>query len=236
MPSTLALAPEHLGNRVVILPMIRMGSGRLPGKMLKTLGDKPLAEWAMCAIRNASEMENVDICVGVGHSDIQLVQLVRKLGIHPLFRDDESIMGETVDTVYNKSVRSQLEPWDWVVVTCCCSPFVPVEVYRNAIRLAKDATHQGLSAIQHRGWVWNADFDLIVGDQTLNTKTSPVYFTPAHIYDILKVELVGTPRMLEGCLPVVVEDSLPNRIHVDTEEDWRLAELYLQSQQLREGG
>jgi CMP-2-keto-3-deoxyoctulosonic acid synthetase len=223
-------------NRVIIVPMLRRESTRLPDKVLRPLGGNPLAAWTLEKVRDVAEQESVDCRVGIAEGEAPLIELVYDLDMIPLYRNRESVTGETVEEIYNKAFTSQLAQWDVIILVCACSPFVDPEVYRKAIRLAKDATHQGLAAFLHRGWVWNDDGELIVGDPFLNTKTSPVYFTPAHIFDILKVERVGTPRMLEGCLPVVVEDSLPNRIHVDTEEDWRLAELYLQSQQLREGG
>jgi len=219
-----------------MLPMVRLASGRLPAKALRPLGPYPLVRWSLDTMKQAADTEGVDFCVAVPERDRDLINLVQSLGLQPLLRDDESADGETAETIYNAPLKANLGAWDYVIIAGCCSPFVDVEEYRKAIQLAKLATHQGVAAFRRKGWVWNGDCDLVVGDAFLNTKTSPTYFMPAHVFDILRVEWLGTARMFDNCLPVPIEDSLRNRIHVDTEDDFRLAELYLGVKQFREGG
>jgi hypothetical protein len=213
-------------NKVVVVPILRMGSERLHNKMTWPIAGKPLAYRSLQTIRDACVSEGVDCRAGIWVGDGPLVGIISDLSITPLWRTEASVRGETCEAVYDETFREQLRDWEWCIVACCCSPFIPLEVYATAIAAAKVATRNGVSAFKCRGWVWNEAGERVIGENDMNTKTSPVYYVPAHLFNVVRVSTLGTPVMFADAEPIEVPRSPETQIHVDTPSDMRMAEVY----------
>jgi len=213
-------------NRVLVLAMMRQGSERLPEKLLAQVGGMPLAMWSLSRMRDAAMAEGVDFRLGVWPGDRVLLRFAGELSTAIVARTETSARGETVEDIYDMGLVSRLEEWDWCVVAGCCSPFIPVESFRAGIQYAKTAVAPKVSAFRYRGWVWDSEENRIIGENALNTKTSPVYYVPAHVFNVVKVADMGTERMLADCGPLEIARTAGSMIHVDTPEDLRLAQAY----------
>jgi len=70
-----------LDNKVVAIVQARMGSTRLPGKVLKDLKGKPVLEHLIERLRQSSLIAELVIATTESAADDQIVQLVRNCGV-----------------------------------------------------------------------------------------------------------------------------------------------------------
>lgn len=213
-------------HKTVLLAMMRLGSQRLPGKNLMDLGGKPMAQWSLEAMKAAGRAEDAEVILAVPAVDKPLIALAEKLGIGVIRRDEESANGETIPAIYNDSLMKGLMRWQLAIVAGGCMPFVEAATYRKAIKIARQSGMEGCSAFFTRGFVWDEERNRIIGDDCLNTKTSPGYYTPAHVFSTINVRLTRKGASQYGRNPIEIEKTIQNIIHVDTPEDFRLAEAY----------
>lgn len=213
-------------NKVVVLCMMRLGSERLPGKLMNDLGGKPMAQWCLESLKAAAESQKADLRCAVPESDEPLIEIAKSLKVKTILRDAQSANGESTQDVYNETVLKPLQRQQMAVVVGGCMPFVSVKEYRKAIKIASTSSEEGSSAFYLRGFVWDEDRDLILGSRELNTKFSPGFYIPAHVYSIFDLRLMRKGTSFLHPRPIEVTRTITNMIHVDTEDDWKTAQAY----------
>ncbi len=75
--------------RVVVIVQARMGSTRLPGKVLMDLGGRPMLERQIQRLRRARTPDAIVIATSTGSGDDPIVDLVNALGV-PTYRGPEN--------------------------------------------------------------------------------------------------------------------------------------------------
>lgn len=82
--------------RIVAIIQARMGSTRLPGKVLGTIGDRPLIQHAIDRARAAKTLDQILLATTTSEADDPLVRYVEAEGI-PVFRGSENdVLGRFV--------------------------------------------------------------------------------------------------------------------------------------------
>lgn len=111
-------------TRVIALVQARMGSTRFPGKMLASLGGRPLLEWVLLRVRAARRLDAVVLATSDQPADDPLAGLAERLGV-TVFRGDES------DVLGRFAAAAKANAADLVVRVCADNPFIdPGEIDR----------------------------------------------------------------------------------------------------------
>ena len=66
--------------KIVVLVQARMGSTRLPNKVMKPIGEIPMIELLLTRLARAKEVDQIIVATSVNERNMPLVEHVRKLG------------------------------------------------------------------------------------------------------------------------------------------------------------
>lgn len=115
---------------VGIVLQARMGSTRLPGKVLKTLAGKPMLERILNRLRACRQANMVILATGDGSDNDAVARLGETLGV-AVFRGSES---DVLDRYYACAAAFGL---DWIVRATGDNPFVDAEEGDRLIAFAQ---------------------------------------------------------------------------------------------------
>lgn len=124
----------HLpGNKkVVAIAQARMGSTRLPGKVMMPLVDKPVLQWVVDALNKVKEIDEVVLATSTLSQDDVIQNYALEHGII-CFRGSEA---DVLDRFYQCAVQRKA---DIVIRVTCDCPFLDSNVIAEVIRLRETA-------------------------------------------------------------------------------------------------
>jgi CMP-N,N'-diacetyllegionaminic acid synthase len=224
--------------RILGLIPARGGSKRVPGKNIRKLGNKPLINWTIESALNTPELS----AIVVSTDDPQIAEIAKSAGATvPWLRPIELATDES------KSVDVAIHALDWfekengtvdgILLLQPSSPFRTYETIQKAIRLFEN--HMGSSIIgvspvqNHHLYTLEKHGEFLIQYQhqsDLIKKTRDklqIYTLNGSIYLVSPQELRSSNSFLGSCLlPVIVESPI-EALDIDTEEDFKIAELFL---------
>ena len=118
--------------KVVAIIQARMGSTRLPGKVLMDLGGRSVLEWVIRACDHAPGVDEVWVATSTLESDDVIAQLCDLVGIH-CFRGSET---DVLDRLFSCAVRAEATIVLRITGDC---PFVDPQVIGGVVRLMRDS-------------------------------------------------------------------------------------------------
>jgi spore coat polysaccharide biosynthesis protein SpsF len=109
---------------VVAIVQARMGSKRLPGKMLLQLGGLPVLEWVLRRLARAQMVDRLVLATSDQPSDALLAIVAERCGVPALRGNEQDVLGRFV-------VAATQARADVVVRVCADNPFIdPNEIDR----------------------------------------------------------------------------------------------------------
>ena len=92
--------------RVLGVVQARMGSTRLPGKVLMKIGSKTALEWTVERVKMANTVDEVIIATTTNKADRPILELCRKRGWPVHCGSEEDVLGRTLEaaTIYSPNV------------------------------------------------------------------------------------------------------------------------------------
>ncbi|MFD4959990.1 cytidylyltransferase domain-containing protein [Microbacterium sp. NPDC058389] len=82
--------------RVVAVVQARMGSTRLPGKVLRDLGGRPVLEWVVSAARTAREVDQVVVATSTDAADDAVVAWAHEFGVDVVRGSETDVLSRFV--------------------------------------------------------------------------------------------------------------------------------------------
>jgi CMP-N,N'-diacetyllegionaminic acid synthase len=222
--------------KILALITARGGSKRLPGKNIKVLGSKPLIVWS---IESAKGIR--DICdVLVSTDDIEIAQVAEKAGAFvPWLRPEEL----ATDTATSVDVCIHALDWyekkrgkvDGLLLLQPTSPFRTSQTIRRGIELFvsnhKRSVISVSKAASHPWWCFKIkDLQMLPFIEDVKTGVRsqdlpPAFVTNGALYLVAPEKLRKTRSFLnEDNMPLEML-SAEECIDIDTEWDWKIAEM-----------
>lgn len=133
----------------------RMGSSRLPGKVLRTVGEKSLLEILLGRMTKSAEIDKIILATTTNPEDEVLLTVAKSMGID-VFRGSEE---DVLDRYYRASLDFRLD--NVVRVTADC-PFVDPEVVDKLTRIFLDSDLDFLSNSEPLPSTWPDGMDVSV--------------------------------------------------------------------------
>lgn len=111
-------------TQTIAVVQARMGSQRLPGKMLEVLGERTIIDWVLTRVQRSSSITSVILATTTNELDDALVAEATRLGVE-IFRGDEfDVLGRFESAIRGTEAAA-------VVRVCADNPFIdPNEVDR----------------------------------------------------------------------------------------------------------
>jgi spore coat polysaccharide biosynthesis protein SpsF (cytidylyltransferase family) len=117
--------------RTIVVIQARMGSTRLPGKVLERIGDRPLVLWTVAAARAIPNVDRVVVATTTDRADDPLVEVLQAAGVAHSRGPVRDVLTRTWDAV------CPFDP-DLVVRATADNPFMDPVVVREQIERCID--------------------------------------------------------------------------------------------------
>ena len=103
--------------KIVGIIQARMGSRRLPGKMLEELGGKTILEWVLLRTKSCKSLDQIVLATSVRDIDDPLISIAEKHHIST-FRGSEN------DVLDRFSRAAKINSADYIIRICADNPFI----------------------------------------------------------------------------------------------------------------
>ncbi len=227
--------------KILGLVPARKGSKRIPGKNAKLLGGKPLVAWTFETAAACKALDKV--CLST--DDPALMELARDHGVDVPFTRPEHLCNDTASTidVILHALDHYSAAGDEFIAVMLLQPTSP---FRNAETLdqAVDAFHRhdgrrdfvSVSPVesppQWMFYIRDNELTPVTAWSDLKGRSQdlePAYRLNGSLY-LTSTQTLRTEKRLvhPRCLPIQMSAGMES-IDIDTMEDWRLAELHLNS-------
>ncbi len=213
-------------NYLVLIPA-RGNSQRLLGKNMKMLGDLPLVGHSI-----TYTLENGFNDIFVTTNDPEVAVYTKTKSVNVIHRPDE-LAGheEPVVTAIQHAVSQLQNKYDAVILLQPTNPLRPKSLLKEAIAIFEREDCDSLMTVSRNahklGTISNNRFtpyNYKMGQRSQDLK--PLYYENGLLY-IFKTELLKEGKLLgEKNYPLVVDHPFAE-IDIDTEADFKKAELYL---------
>lgn len=204
---------------------IRLNSKRVKAKNVRLLGGRPLFCWTL------EKLDTLGIPVYIytngtailaNRLDFQtknIMFLSRPVGL-----DEDETKGIEIYRSFRNDVKS-----DAYLLAHCTSPFVHVDTYKRAITaVTEKEANSAATVAKIQTFCWHEGKPInftIPRERTQNIK--PIYVETSAAYCYKRGVLDAGDRTTMNC--ELIETSPCENIDIDTEEDWKLAEIYARS-------
>ena len=228
--------------KILALIPARAGSKGVPGKNMKQLGGKPLIAYTI-----ESALHSEMLCrVVVSSNCLETIRFAESYpGIEAPFVRPDAISRD--DTPMQKVVIHALEYFEYlgvlfeyVLLLQPTTPFRSSNLIDRAIQKLMDSGSDSLATIQkipdqyNPYWAFEYDHDTSI-NQVITTRNfttrrqdlPETYYRDGRIY-ISKTSLIKEGYLLGGKICGILTDEID--INIDTLEDWKKAEMYLEKQ------
>lgn len=208
-----------------IIQQARLGSSRIPQKLLQKIGDRTLLEIGLSYMEQMREETGCQIFVACPDTDDPIIEacVARQIEV---FRMSQS---STCSEAWCDNIRGwgeYLEGFgvDWVWHSnILCHPFLRIETGKEILEIH----HPAVSTVRKRGVVWHGDgIDPHPTAYLLaNTKTNPVYQEFAHIACVFPPAYYRLPEDLLAyhLKPYALNLTALEQIDIDLPDDLEIA-------------
>jgi spore coat polysaccharide biosynthesis protein SpsF len=123
--------------RVICITHARMGSSRLPGKVLRIIHGKPMLEYHLLRVQQAKLVDEHVVATTVHDSDAPIVEYCKSQQ-QAFFCGDEQ---DVLSRFYMAALNVNAQPDDIIVRLTGDCPLISGELIDDVIRLHKQGTH-----------------------------------------------------------------------------------------------
>lgn len=202
--------------RIVGIVQARMGSERLPGKVLRPLGGRSVLAWVLRAARAAGCLDDLIVATSDRPEDRAVAAECAALGV-PVFRGP----AEDVLTRFVGALSGVSRHFDAVMRFNADCPLLDPDVIRTAVRhFTASPGLDYLSTSLHRVLPLGTDVEIVSADALRRADRLATGFHRTHVTSYVYTH----PEDFTVTGIALPPDRSGLRVTLDTIEDWRLIE------------
>lgn len=224
-------------NRCVAIITARGGSKRIPRKNIKDFLGKPIISYSIDAALDAGCFHEVMVST----DDREIADVARSLGATVPFLRSESTSDDFATTadVLSEVLNRYLQHGKVFEYACCIyptAPFVTAERLRQAYDLLKESDADTILPVVRfsfpiqRALTIEGNRLKVLWPEHLNARSQDMtstYHDSGQFYFFQVARFLETHELLgNNCIPIELPESVVQDI--DTEEDWKIAEIKYQ--------
>ena len=213
----------------------RLGSQRVPNKMIKPFAGTTLVDVAIEKILDSSIIPKENFYFSVHEQELQ--EIGRKHGVNIFERSYKSAKSENgILDIYEW--HNKLD-YKYVVLVSACLPFLTVETIDAFVEAYMNTDSGGMFAVMaKKQYYWDSDKKMIsnwpLEQKLMNTKTMTVTYEAAHCLYASKMDIIKDGFWMDDKLPpnpelfVVEEEEV---LDVDYEWQFKVCEALYKDKQ-----
>jgi spore coat polysaccharide biosynthesis protein SpsF len=195
--------------RINAVIQARVGSTRLPGKVLEDLGGRPVLEWVVRAARAATQIDTVIVATSTAAGDDAVADLAASLGVPVVRGSEEDVLSRFVAAL-------DAHPADAVVrLTADCPLLDPTLIDAVAGAWAAAPTHDYVATVLVRCLPRGMDVELVTARALRSVDRVAVGHDRVHVTSAVYADPTAY-RLLGLCVTPPANDL---RVTLDTHED-----------------
>ena len=212
-------------DRLALLVRMRLGSARLPEKMLRRVGEQTLAEAIITKCQEAARVVPVPVYCFLSPKDEELWKTANRLDCPVIQRSDQSASAPDAIGMCDAKMLEDLRQMgiERVLFPNACMPFLTPQTIAQFIVRARYADYQFITVHEHQGWVFDHRDNKIWGDVSSSKRAGLPYKTVCSTFFFAFTENLGKPEMFQAKL-VTVPKTIEFLIDIDTPEDLQIAQ------------
>jgi CMP-N-acetylneuraminic acid synthetase len=221
---------------IVVVIQARLGSQRIPAKMLKPFAGTTLMDIAIEKILNSKVIPNDNFYVSV--YEPELVQVCEKWGANVFYRSEKSAFSEGTPMTEMYEWWDKMPSFKYCVLVNACAPFLNIETIDNFVLDYANSNSDGMfGVIEKKNYFWNENKKFLtpLTEAVMNTKTAQKTYEAAHCLYAGKMDKIGKDIWMgDFNKPGDIElFPMQERECFDIDYDWQfqLAESLMKTQQ-----
>jgi CMP-N-acetylneuraminic acid synthetase len=223
-------------NDVCFIVQARLGSQRVPNKVIKPFAGTTLVDIAIEKVLKSKIVPKENFYFSVHEPELKAIG--KKYGVNIFERSLKSAKSEnSILDIYEWHNRLDYE---YVVLISACLPFLRTETIDSFVQEYLNISSGGMFAVMaKKQYYWNSNKNMIsewpTEQKLMNTKTMPVTYEAAHCLYASRMDIIGDGFWMDDKLPpnpelFVVEEE--EALDVDYEWQFDLCELLYKQKRL----
>lgn len=211
---------------------IRKGSKGVPNKNMRILGDKPLICWVLDTLLNSKLFTEIWVATDSKYAEQFLLKRYQDT-VHFFRRSDKSATDDApVIDVLTEFLRSKSEALDSIIfLSQATVPFVSVSDISAAVSMIlKDSEHDSwISCSRVKKLCWTKEgqsLNYALDKKPRRQEYDGILVENGAFYASKGSTIMETGMVISKKI-AVIESSHGTELDIDTEEDWKMAELFV---------
>jgi CMP-N-acetylneuraminic acid synthetase len=209
-------------NDICIIVQARMGSQRVPSKMLRPFVDTTLTDILFNKLTKSTIIPKSNIYFSAYEDELK--EVGRKYGINIFDRSKESAFAET-DMKLIYEWHNKL-PFKYVVLISACNPLLTVETIDNFLKSFIESDKEGAFAVfEKKTYYWNKQGNPITdwkGVSIMNTKNVEPIYEAAHCLYASQLDIIEQGHWMDKNHPPQPELFVMKEIEAfDIDYEWQ---------------
>lgn len=118
-------------TKIIGIIQARIGSTRLPYKMMLSLHGKPLIEWVIKRVEKSELLDNIIVAIPLSKSNDILEKYIQKLGIEVFRGSENNVLNRFYESIKNEKATH-------IVRVCADNPLIDGNEIDNLIKFFKE--------------------------------------------------------------------------------------------------
>ena len=214
---------------VCLVVQARLGSERVPGKMIKPFAESNLVDILFKKLKNLKNIPQSNIFLSAYEQELKDIARDNRINIYERSEKSAKSEGQPLSEIYE---WYNVLPFKYVILISACNPLLKVETMDSFIESFIKSEKEGSFAVfEKKTYYWDKDLKPITdwkGSTIMNTKYVDPVYEAAHCLYASKMDWIGEGLWMDDKSPAKPELFIMNELEAfDIDYDWqfKIAEL-----------
>jgi len=214
---------------VCLVIQARLGSERLPGKMLKPFAESNLVDILFKKLKKLKNISQSNIFFSAYEQELKDVAIENRVNIYDRSEESANSEGQPLSEIYE---WYNVLPFKYVVLVSACNPLLKVSTIDDFIESFINSEKEGGFAVfEKKTYYWDKNFKPITDwkDSTImNTKYVDPIYEAAHCLYASKMDFIADDFWMDNKSPAEPELFTMDEIEafdIDHEWQFKVAEI-----------
>jgi len=216
-------------DEICIVVQARLGSERVPGKMLKPFSNSNLVDILFKKLKNLKNISQSNIFLSAYEEELKEVARENRINIYERSEESAKSEGQPLSEIYE---WYKVLPYKYVILISACNPLLKIETIDAFIESFIQSDKDGSFAVfEKKTYYWDKDLKPITdwkGSTIMNTKFVDPVYEAAHCLYASRMDWIGDGLWMDDKSPAQPELFTMEELEafdIDYEWQFKIAEL-----------